>query len=229
MFKGIIRCRKKKEVFCKQVQGDVYDLAKTAYKPGHTELVKFLVEEQSIDVNHVVSDAGMTLFLCACVSGQKRLVNFMLDRGANIHSKTSDGDSALYLATFAITNSDRMDITLIELLIKAGCDVNGQNYNGNTALHRAAMKGNPVLIKTLLDYDADPYISNNELILPIDCAINAGHIGVAQILKINIISENDEDGDSPYTPTRIKLGLQSPPYKNHLVESTFHHKKVILS
>lgn len=40
--------------------------------------------------------------------------------GANIYSATRDGDSALYLATYAVLNSKQPDISILELLIAHG-------------------------------------------------------------------------------------------------------------
>ncbi|XP_070566497.1 E3 ubiquitin-protein ligase mib1-like isoform X2 [Ptychodera flava] len=207
---------------------DVFDIAKTAYEPGHMKSVMSIVDKYHLDVNRAIPSSGMTLFLCACVSGQRGLVNFMLDRGADVQSKTMQGDSALYLATFAISNSARLDITLLELLIKAGCDVNAQNLRGNTSLHQAAMKGNPILIRTLLEYGADPYIKNCLQIYPFDCAINSGHVRAAQLLEIKVNNQYVWDVVDPYTPSRIALGLRSA-YKHHLVESTIPRKTLPFS
>ena len=40
--------------------------------------------------------------------------------GADIYSVTQDGDSALYLATYAVLNSRQPDISILDLLIAHG-------------------------------------------------------------------------------------------------------------
>lgn len=46
---------------------------------------------------------------------------FLLNKpGANINAKTVDGDSALYLATYAVLNSVDSDLEGLRVLIKAG-------------------------------------------------------------------------------------------------------------
>ncbi len=49
--------------------------------------------------------------------------------GADIHQKSNEGDSALYLATFGILNSPEPDVSLIKLLIQAGQYIINDNYS----------------------------------------------------------------------------------------------------
>ncbi|XP_072028024.1 ankyrin repeat domain-containing protein 22-like [Amphiura filiformis] len=159
----------------------IFELAKTAYIDGHTEEVMKLVDRLKFDVNFPIPTTGMSLFLCACISGERNLVNFLLRKGGDTSSVNSDGDSCLYLATFATVNGTGS--SLIELLIRHGCKVNGQNYRGNTALHLAASRGNARLVQTLLNHSADPVRANNVGISPFDCAANAGHKEIAEMLE----------------------------------------------
>ena len=50
------------------------------------------------------------------------LILLIFSSGANVHSTTYDGDSALYLATYGIlkNNAKLVDSSLLELLIKMG-------------------------------------------------------------------------------------------------------------
>ncbi|KAL5007245.1 hypothetical protein ScPMuIL_016051 [Solemya velum] len=198
---------------------NVFDLAKTAYEPGHTEAVKNCIKQFGYEINSPLPNSGLTIFLCACLSGEMELVEYLISKGADIHATTKDQDSALYLATYGILNSPKPDVYLLELLIKKGCEVNRVNSRGYTPLHRAASKGNIRLIKFLLKHGADAYISNSCGIYPIDSAINAGHVEAAELLKVNISNPHLWDVVDPHTPSRIKLGLQSPQRK-YMVESS---------
>ncbi|KAL3831623.1 hypothetical protein ACJMK2_023356 [Sinanodonta woodiana] len=197
----------------------IFDLAKTAYEPGHTEAVMHLVEKLHYDVNFAMPSNGLTLFLCSCLSGKRDLINFLLKKGADATLTTKEGDSALYLATFGVLNSPRPDTRVLEDLIKAGCCINTSNLRGYTPLHRAASKGDLSVIRTLLRYGADPYIASASGVYPIDSAINAGNLEAAELLKINIVNPHVWDLVDPHTPSRIKLGLQSP-LRKHLLESS---------
>ncbi|XP_064648524.1 ankyrin-3-like [Lineus longissimus] len=206
----------------------IFDLAKTADQPGHTEAVIKLMQTLKLDVNRTLPGNGLTLFLCACISGERQLVNFMLEKaGADITVSTKAGDSPLYLATFGIINSEKDQYDLLEDLMKAGCDVNAQNSSGYTCLHRAASKGIVPLIKFLLKHGADPYISNTAGIYPIDSAISASHLHAADLLVIHLKTENVWDIVEPHTPAKADLGLPSP-HRKHLIESTKSKRKVVL-
>ncbi|XP_022310323.2 uncharacterized protein LOC111115775 isoform X1 [Crassostrea virginica] len=197
----------------------VFDLAKTAYEPGHTEAVVKLVERYGYDVNYVMPTNGLSLFLCACLSGRRGLILYMLERGADVKTTTSSGDTSLYLATYGVLNSPKASPEIIADLIKAGCDVNQQNQKGYTPLHRAASKGNVPVITCLLRHGADPYLCSKSGIYPIDSAIAAGHMEAAELLKVEVRNPHVWDVVDPHTPPRIQLGLQSPP-RRHLLEST---------
>ncbi|KAK3580577.1 hypothetical protein CHS0354_002671 [Potamilus streckersoni] len=197
----------------------IFDLAKTAYEPGHKEAVMHLVEKLHYDVNFAMPSNGLTLFLCACLSGQRDLINYLLKKGADATLTTKEGDSALYLATFGVLNTPRPNTGILEDLIKAGCCINTSNLRGYTPLHRAASKGDLSVIRTLLRYGADPYLASASGVYPIDSAINAGNLEAAELLKINIANPHVWDVVDPHTPSRIKLGLQSP-LRKHLLESS---------
>ncbi|XP_048756124.1 ankyrin-1-like isoform X2 [Ostrea edulis] len=197
----------------------VFDLAKTAYEPGHTEAVVKLVERYGYDVNYVMPTNGLSLFLCACLSGRRGLISYMIERGANVNMTTSSGDTSLYLATYGVLNSPRQELELLTDLIKAGCDVNQRNQKGYTPLHRAASRGSIPVIKLLLKHGADPYFCSKSGIYPIDSAITAGHMEAAELLKIEVENPHVWDVVDPHTPPRIQLGLQSPP-RRHLLESS---------
>ncbi|CAC5391732.1 unnamed protein product [Mytilus coruscus] len=168
--------KKKKEVELNPIKlnWNVFDLAKSAYEPGHTEAVIALVEKYGYDVNYVMPSSGLSLFLCSCLSGDRKLIKYMISKGAEMHIHTKDGDSPIYLSTFGILNSTYVDPDVLTDLSQAGCCVNTQNIKGYTPLHRAAAKGNTDVIRYLLKLGADRYLPTKSGIYPIDSAINAG-------------------------------------------------------
>jgi len=200
------------------VINQAYNLAKTAYGDGHCEQLIALIEQHTLDINISHCTGEPALFLCACLSGERGIIEYMLQKGGDPNLLTREGDSCLYLATYGILNSKDPDTDVLQDLKNAGANVNAQNRRGYTPLHRAACKGNVKVIKALLKLGADPYITNNTGIYPLDSAINAGHVEAAKFLAINLDPAHVWDIVEPHTPPAIRLGLQSP-YKKHLTES----------
>ena len=50
----------------------------------------------------------------------------------------------------------------IDLLLKAGAEVNRSNYSGNTALINAAANGNEAIVSTLIQVGAGVNVKSNE-------------------------------------------------------------------
>ena len=73
---------------------------------------------------------------------------------------------------------------IAEDLIQRGAEVNAINgYDGNTALHYAAMKGSRELVELLLANGADPTVKNKAGLTPADEAEKAGNKDIADILR----------------------------------------------
>ncbi|XP_036362253.1 ankyrin-1 isoform X2 [Octopus sinensis] len=212
---------KKKDDFKNPYKLNIYDLCKTAYRPGHTEAVIDLIERLHYDINAPLPSNGLTLFSCACLSGSKKLILYLLLKGADLMSVTKDGDGPLYLATYAALNSPETDVTTLDLLITYGCDVNRQNNKGYTPLHRAASKGNYKVVKCLLRHGARINVPNKSGIYPIDCASNAGHPEIAKILAFKVNNPHVWDVVEPHTPPSIKMGLRTPMRPNILQSPTY--------
>ena len=75
---------------------------------------------------------GVTPLLVAANSGNSRIVERLLARGADIHALTFEGATALMLATIA------NDVASIEMLLRKGADVNAAATKGQTALMLAS-------------------------------------------------------------------------------------------
>lgn len=74
----------------------------------------------------------------------------------HIDKHYKNGNTLLHIAV------QQGDHTLIENILKNGASVNAQNADGDTSLLMAARLDDRDAIKLLLDYSADPHISNND-------------------------------------------------------------------
>lgn len=73
----------------------------------------------------------------------------MLERGADVNKKTSNGETPLYLAVW---NGDE---SIVKLLLKKGADVNGKTLHGETVLHIASSSYKPQIVYILLEHGAN--------------------------------------------------------------------------
>ena len=106
-------------------------------------------------------------------------VNELLDDGADVNVRTTDGATALMGAIYY-----RFPRTA-ELLIARGADVNARSNRGVTALHQAAWEGYDKVVVMLLRKGADPNAKNNEGETPLMWAAMKGHDEVARLLIAN--------------------------------------------
>ena len=72
--------------------------------------------------------------------------------GADLNATSTDGDTALILATYACCTVKGADPGLLDLLACRGVNVNAQNCNGDSPLSIAALHGRTELLSILLQY-----------------------------------------------------------------------------
>ncbi|KAJ7384177.1 hypothetical protein OS493_023506 [Desmophyllum pertusum] len=170
-----------------------------------------------------------SMIKCACLSGDRSLITYMLNKGADVNSNTTCKDSALHLASFCCgTQNVKNGLGVITCLFEAGCNINSKNWLGNTPLSIAASSGNCDLVRHLMSLGGDKSICNNDGIYAMDFAINAGHLDAANLLAIDVPNPHVWDIVDPHTPPRVKLGLQSP-CKQHLCVSSFRRRRMDFS
>jgi len=79
------------------------------------------------------------------------------------------GESALHVAAAGRGNADGMR-NLLELFIKLGMDVDGQDSEGDTPLHWAAFVGSATAVKVLLSKGANAALENYSGLTPLEVA-----------------------------------------------------------
>ena len=145
-----------------------------ALKKEMTLNLKYFKKQTNINFKGM---SGMNFLMWASYTGDLGIVKLLLDKGANIYDKDITGSTSLMLAC------DNGKIDIVELLLERGANVNLINNDGETALHNACkykpcpypythwikeMNNKLLIIKELLNYGADPNITNRWEQKPID-------------------------------------------------------------
>ncbi|THG15840.1 hypothetical protein TEA_023863 [Camellia sinensis var. sinensis] len=133
----------------------------------------------------------MNLLRSATGFGNSYFVSALIDAGADINHRDSNGQSVVSLARAARID----DVLAMKSCIAEGVNVNGKDQNGWTALHRAAFKGRIESVKTLVSNGAQIDLLDDGGYTPLRRAVERGHMQVAIYLmahgaKANVVKSN---------------------------------------
>ena len=154
-----------------------------------------------------------TVLHLAIFSGERDLIKYLIENGADVNARDGDGVTPLLKAM-----DGDLDFEIIELLIKHGADITASNNDGlnavhmaclkedsrffeyfltfapdlnvktkdgSTMLHYAAKSGNMKVVKLLLDHGIDPNVVNDRLDTPLLLAMNRKHFEIVRFLVEN--------------------------------------------
>jgi ankyrin repeat protein len=151
---------------------------------GKTTRVKELLETTSEELVNAYSMDGFTPLGLAAHFGSEETVRLLLDKGASVNARSTDGNLNNMAIHAAIAGNYEQ---IVRILILHGADVNaeckGKWRLGYTPLHVAAYFGRSSIIEILLQNAAAPskLTENNES--PYDLAILRDHPEEAALLK----------------------------------------------
>jgi len=112
-----------------------------------------------------VSDSrGFTALILAVYNEAPDVVDFLLEKGADVHAQDASGNTALMGVCFKGYKE------IAQKLLNAGVDVNQRNANGATALTFAATFGHLQIAEWLLQKGADVKIKDSRGKSPLDHA-----------------------------------------------------------
>ncbi len=111
-----------------------------------------------------IGEHGMTPLMRASKLGDTETVFELLQAGAALDATNADGNNALWLACVG-ESLDAMDV-----LIRAGIDLDHQNDNGATCLMYAASTGKHAVVDQLLASGADPLLTTLDDFSALDMA-----------------------------------------------------------
>jgi ankyrin repeat protein len=145
---------------------------------GHpSDVLKKLDEAPELLEAH--STDGWTPLHLAAFFGWAELANTLLDRGADVNSRSTNSMENTPLHAAAAGGS----VPLLDLLLKRGAHPNATQEGGWTALHAAAQSGNRAMAETLLANGADVNQPAANIQSPLDMALLKGHQDLVELLE----------------------------------------------
>ncbi len=151
------------------VQAAAWPAAGSAAPVPSAPLQEFMFRE-GFSTPHVdtPADNGMTPLMKAARAARLDLVDELIDRGADLEARNTDGNTALWLACFG------GDAGVVQRLLAAGARLDNQNDNGATALMYCASSGRDALVGLLLGAGADSGLRTLDDFRAVDLAATAG-------------------------------------------------------
>ncbi|KAK6540060.1 hypothetical protein TWF694_008890 [Orbilia ellipsospora] len=164
-----------------------------AASSGKIEVVRLLLATGRIDANAKDRYAQMSPLHYAAESGDRGVVQLLLDKGVNIESKDKSGQTPLSRAA-SLKHADA-----VQLLLEKGADVESKDHNGHTPLSHAAVSGAETVIRLLLAKGVNIESRDNEGRTPLSHAACSWWEATVQVLleKGANTESRDSDGLTP--------------------------------
>lgn len=130
--------------------------------------------------NDTMLTTGTTPLIRAAKAGDTTVIALLLENGADVKLTTRNGVDAIMAAAGLGTNesdgvgrkkTEKEAIESIDLLLKAGGDINAVDSKGQTALHGAAQKGWDQIVQYLADHGAKLDVKDKKGLTPLDAAL----------------------------------------------------------
>lgn len=153
--------------------GGVYGTAlQAAAHQGHLEATQTMIEAGA-GINACAGDS--CALMDATEESNLEVVKLLVEKGANVNLSVGKKHSYDYALTAAAFNGED---SIIEVLIKAGADVNNQGGKWATALQAAAAEGNEDSCELLLKNGADPNIVGGIYGTALQAAYTCGYYNI---------------------------------------------------
>ena len=147
-----------------------------------------LLVEAGADVNARTEAGDSALIVAARRAGAARVVEYLLDKGANIKASTKDGATALHRA------AECGDVDMIRLLLEKGADINAQRKSGRVPLASAVVFGHGNAVRYLLSKGAKTNLGN----MGLERAVFQGNVEIVKAL-LEAGTEVKKSGNQVFT------------------------------
>jgi ankyrin repeat protein len=165
--------------------------------PGALPTLKLLLKKGA---RLKASASNFTPLMAACLSGDREIVQFLIDRGADVKARNRIGFTALHAAALF------GDAALVGLLLDHGAGANAKVILSqpaddiSTPLLTAAQRGDAAIAKLLLERGADVNVQEGQFARsPLLCAATAGSAETVKLLlaKGAKVDVQDWTGSTP--------------------------------
>ncbi|XP_026679343.1 ankyrin repeat domain-containing protein 27-like isoform X2 [Diaphorina citri] len=141
-----------------------------------------LKHSQSKPTTQSMDDRGFTVLHVAALYGRIKVVDLVLELGADTNSQDLCGCSPLHYA------ATRGHQNVLLLLLHSGASINLTDNEGNTALHLATNNGHETCVKALIYFNEQEVLNlninavNNQGDSPLHAAARWGYTSIIQLL-----------------------------------------------
>ncbi|XP_023667815.2 transient receptor potential cation channel, subfamily N, member 1 [Paramormyrops kingsleyae] len=159
----------------------------SAAKRGHTAVVKALLLKGA-QVDATTKD-GYTALHVAVQNCKPLVVQMLLGFGAQVQLKGGKaGETPLHIAA-TVKEGERV----ADMLLKSGADVDAQQENGETAMHKAAHHGNLQMLRALIEEGGDLTRRSKAGENPLHIAVRHCHAHVVEEILAYLASQKGRD------------------------------------
>eukprot|EP01095_Lingulamoeba_sp_RSL-Kostka_P000870 TRINITY_DN1115_c0_g2_i1.p1 TRINITY_DN1115_c0_g2~~TRINITY_DN1115_c0_g2_i1.p1 ORF type:complete len:390 (-),score=113.49 TRINITY_DN1115_c0_g2_i1:92-1261(-) len=148
---------------------------------GHKELVTMLIEKYKADINAVDSNGWTPLHL-ACKRGDLEIVEYLIKKGSFARATTNEQASPLHYLIRNKFTDDVKFLSVLDMFIQKGVNIDSQNKHGETPLHQAALRGRDNSCLFLLKFEANVNMKTNHDETALHFATGGKHESTVQIL-----------------------------------------------
>lgn len=139
------------------ITNELYDLIHAGDLQGSMNWL----DRRPDDLNADISD-GYTPLHVACLFGQEAIVQHLLDRRGLVNVNANNMSQATPLHAAVMFRDEAIADRVVRSLLANGAELNATQNGGQTPLHHAVARGSLVLVKTLIEFGADPFLKDEQ-------------------------------------------------------------------